>query len=258
MQNPNDFDKLPTSTVNQARLQVYQWTRRPEYREVVIETSWGRARIEGKLGQAHAHMMEAICWNAIDWGRNDKTGQLTVLVDPYQIRLSMSKDTEYSFQQMGKLINELRKATIQLSSHSWNVDHIIGGFIDLVQAADSKKNNPWGGERNLWQVTINTAYVRLFDIDIHLHYDPGPIARLTNGITQAIVRHILTHKTQPTGGWHLDTLIKLVGAECAGGKVRRRRAEILEDLPILETLGINITNMRVTTTNFFNQRAPYA
>ncbi|MGC9127819.1 MAG: hypothetical protein ACP5GA_03695, partial [Acidithiobacillus sp.] len=44
---------VPTSTVHQARLRIFQPTRRPVALEQVIETSWGRIRVKGRLGQQH-------------------------------------------------------------------------------------------------------------------------------------------------------------------------------------------------------------
>lgn len=60
----------------------------------------------------------------------------------------------------------------------------------------------------------------LLEQDLFLYYEPTLIARLQYGISQAVARFVLTHKCDPAGGWHLDTLIKAVsGDECSGQRI---------------------------------------
>ncbi|ENZ8021142.1 ABC transporter ATPase, partial [Escherichia coli] len=51
----------PTSTSAQARVMLYQASQRPSLMEADwMETSFGRCRIKGRLGQRHADVVEAI------------------------------------------------------------------------------------------------------------------------------------------------------------------------------------------------------
>src|SRR5690554_1146804 len=83
------LEQLPTSTAHQARLQLYQPTRRPKWAERVIETPWGTATVRGKIGQVHADIVESICRHAEDHRIVAATGHLQVLVDPYKVRVSV-------------------------------------------------------------------------------------------------------------------------------------------------------------------------
>lgn len=67
-------------------------------------------------------------------------------------------------------------------------------------------------------------------------------------ISQAVARHVLSHRTQPVGGWHIDTLIAAVtaGAVQAGSTaIRDRRREVLRDAPALLESGLLIDGSRV-------------
>ncbi|MCU8035687.1 MULTISPECIES: hypothetical protein [unclassified Shewanella] len=56
---------VPTSTVLQARVMLYQPSLRPkEMQGDWISTSFGRCRVNGRLGQRHADVVEAIMYTA--------------------------------------------------------------------------------------------------------------------------------------------------------------------------------------------------
>lgn len=55
----------PTSTSAQARVMLYQPSQRPRLRESDwTDTSFGRCRVAGRLGQRHADIVEAILYCA--------------------------------------------------------------------------------------------------------------------------------------------------------------------------------------------------
>ncbi len=85
-----------------------------------------------------------------------------------------------------------------------------------------------------------------------LTLSPGPVARLQHGISQAVARHILTHKHDPSGGLHMDTLIRAVcGKEAGSMTLRNYRRRLKEDAGLLLEIGIEINNSymvkRITT-----------
>ena len=67
-------------------------------------------------------------------------------------------------------------------------------------------------------------------------------------ISQAVARHVLSHRTQPVGGWHIDTLIAAVTAgtvQAGSTAIRHRRREVLSDAPALLESGILIDGGRL-------------
>ena len=102
-----------------------------------------------------------------------------------------------------------------------------------------------GRRRELWRVRLGVALVMLLEHDLKLYYNPTPIARLQHGITQAIVRHILSHKHQPAGGWLVDTLINAVAGSTNSQDLRNARRRLKEEAEGLRDFGIEIDGDRV-------------
>lgn len=244
----NGKKRLPTTTCTQARVRLYQPSQRPRTRKGEwLETSFGRGRVTGRLGQRHADLVEAFLYNA-ERTRYLQDGGVELLVDPARIRKTMS-DGRYSHKQIQKLLAELRAAVIEVEApilmHSTG-DRIVGGLIDHVVPSSKTRRDPLtGGERPLWRVRLGVALVMLLKHDLSLHYDPAPIARLKHGISQAVARHILSHKLTPVGGWWLDTLIKAVAGTMKSQATRDARRRIKDDVEGLQKIGIVIDGDRV-------------
>lgn len=234
----------PTSTAAQARVRLYQPSQRPEIRrDEWLETSFGRCKVSGRLGQRHADVVEAILYCA-EKRRDVSDGGVELLVDPARVRKTLS-DSRYSFAQIEKLLAELRSVTVTIETPRFDFP-IIGGLIDHVIPSPMTRRDPLtGGERNLWRVRLGVALVMLLEHDLSLYYDPAPIARLQHGISQAVARHILSHKTEPTGGWYLDTTIKAVAGEMPSEAMRKARLRLKEDAEALKALGIEIDGDRI-------------
>lgn len=233
----------PTSTVLQARVMIYQPTQRPrEYKGKWIETSFGRCRVTGRLGQRHADIVESILYVA-ERRREVSDGGIELLIDPANLRRALS-DNQYSYGRIKKLMVDLRAATVEIVTPELEQsgDSIIGGLIDHVLPSSMVRRDPLtGGKRNLWRVRLGVALVMLLERDLSLYYSPIPIARLQHGISQAIVRHILTHRHDPAGGWHLHTLIRAVGSDSVSNMtLRNYRRRLKEDAAGLIQLGIEI------------------
>ncbi len=234
--------KVPTTTVHQSRLQVFQPTRRPKDVERTILTPWGEAKISGKIGQVHADIIEAMCKNAKDHRVTD-TGQIQLLVDPYVVRKSVGGGKPYSGDTLWRMIQELRKTSIELSAPAQRI-RVMGGVIDMVEESIQVTSHN-GEKRHLWRVTLSPAYAALVAGDLPLHYDPAPLAQIESGISQAVARHIMTHRDQPEGGWSLDNLIKAVGSGNTPVELRNRRREVNQDAENLLRLGITVRDGRV-------------
>jgi hypothetical protein len=237
--------RLPTSTAHQARLQIYQPTRRPSECTRTIQTPWGIAKITGKLGQGHADFVEAVLRNASAW-REVGEGQLQVRVDPHRVRVSMGGGKKASYEQMWSVARDVKRASINLvAALRDRTLRIEGGIIDLVKESSLRVPDPSGTDRALWEVTFNVAYVQLLGKDLQLHYDPLPLARLTTGVAQAIARFVVTHQRQPEGGWRVDNLIDAVGAGETPQARRDRRRELKRDADGLDALGVVLAGDRV-------------
>ncbi|MGN9496584.1 hypothetical protein ACTMQ1_16540 [Pseudomonas syringae pv. aptata] len=235
---------VPTSTTALARVRLYQPSQRPQHRQGDwIDTSFGRCRVVGRLGQRHADTVEAVLYCA-ERQRPVSDGGAELLVDPAQVRKTIS-DSRYSFTQIEKLFVELRAATITIETPQFDFP-IIGGLIDHVIPSSKTRPDPLtGGQRNLWRVRLGVALVMLLEHDLSLFYDPAPIARLQHGISQAVARHVLSHKVEPTGGWYLDTLIAAVAGPVPSKAMRDARFRLREDTDKLKALGLTIDGNRV-------------
>lgn len=237
----------PTSTTAQARVVLYQPSQRPRLREGDwAETSFGRCRVTGRLGQRHCDLVEAILYCA-ERRRDVSDGGVELLVDPARVRKTLS-DSRYSFTQIEKLLAELRAATIVIETPQFDFP-IIGGLIDHVIPSPMTRPDPLtGGERNMWRVRLGVALVMLLEHDLSLYYDPAPIARLQHGISQAVARHILTHKFEPAGGWYLDTAITAVAGKVSGSNLWNARNRLREDAEGLRAIGLEVENDRIRKT----------
>lgn len=237
--------QVPTSTAHQARLQLYQPTRRPQWLERVITTAWGKATVRGKIGQVHADIIEAICRHAEDHRIIPATGHMQILVDPYRVRVSVGGGKPYAKDTLWRMLTELREVSVTLEVQAQGI-RILGGILDRVEESPATRmNRVTGKPRQLWRVTLDPAFAVLLHEDLHLHYDPAPLAKIETGVAQAIARHILTHRDQPSGGWLIDTLIRAVGAEGNNEAMRNRRREIKACTESLKNVGLIVEEDRI-------------
>ncbi|MDA8375660.1 MAG: hypothetical protein M0Z50_01045 [Planctomycetia bacterium] len=238
-------DKLPTATAHQSRLRLFQPTRRPKSIEEVIKTPWGTIRIKGRLGQAHANILEAMLSHCEKHAKLED-GRIKLLIDPYQI---MKTANQTSWSTFKKNLDDLMQAIIEIKEP----DHLkcIGHLIDHIDKAvrsdgtSITKHNPLGGEREMWRVEIGKAGTMLIESDLKLFYKTQIIASLKYGISQAVARHILTHKTEPNGGWKVDVLIFALCPNIPSYSLKDRRNELAEDAPGLLATGLKIENKRI-------------
>lgn len=237
----------PTSTVTQARVMLYQASQRPCRREGEwLDTSFGRCRVTGRLGQRHADLVEAVLYCA-ERRRDVSDGGVELLVDPARLRKTLS-DSRYSMTQIQKLLADLRAATVEIETPELmrSGERIIGGLVDHVVPSPMRRSNPLtGGERYLWRVRLGVALVMLLNRDLDLYYDPSPIARLQHGVSQAVARHVLSHRNEPAGGWHLDTVISAVAAPLSAKAMRDARFRLREDSENLSRIGLSIDGDRI-------------
>jgi hypothetical protein len=246
---------FPTTTAHTVRLRMFQATRRPKLHEEVIVTSWGKVRVKGRLGQQHADVFEAICYER-EKRAELEDGRIKLLVDPAKVRRRSRQTSGTGLDANGKgttlqrIIDDLQQVIIEIiePAHLACQGHLIDHIDRAVRSNGTPltRRNPLGGERALWRVEIGKAFCKLVATDIWVGYDPGPLARLRHGGSQAVARHVLTHKTQPAGGWTLDRLIRtVVGEEIGEQTLRDARRFIRADASALREIGIEIDGNRV-------------
>ncbi len=234
---------VPTSTAIQVRILLWQPTQRPVYQNGVWNTTaWGRCRVTGRLGQRHADITETML-SVAEKRRMVEDGGVELLVDPAKVRRNLS-DSGYSHSRMWSLLREIMAATVEIETKNFRA---LGHLIDDVIESPATRPDPLtGGIRHLWRVRLGKLLVALLEIDLPLYYDPAPIARLEHGISQAIARHCLSHKTQPRGGWTIDGLIQTVSRQPLPPQVQRKAKFLLKaDSEDLNKIGIIIDGDRV-------------
>lgn len=241
---PTGNKAVPTTTALQARLLIYQPSQRPRKRAGDwLPTSYGRCRVTGRLGQRHADLVEAVMYCA-EAAREVSDGGVELLVDPARIRTTLS-DSRYSLSRIQHLFAELRAAVIEIEANGQD-ERIIGGLVDHVIPSTATRHDPLtGGERPLWRVRLGVALVMLLDRDVKLYRDPAPIARLEHGVSQAVARHVLSHRHAPKGGWMLDTLIRAVAGDLKPAAIRKARSRVRSDAEGLLEIGILVESDRV-------------
>ena len=237
-----EFKKL-TSTVLQARLRLFQASQRPaELHGEWFETSYGKCRIEGRLGQRHADLLSSILISTEKY-RLTNDGGVEVLIDPYVIRKGMSDSHQYSYSQFKLLLKDLATALITLDSPTIKT---TGHLIDYYDEEKLPRFKPLTqGDRSPFVIKIGKVLAKLISEDYPLFYNPEPLTRLKYGISQAVARFILTHSSEPNGGWKIDETIRHVTGVIRSDQLRKHRERIRADQAILATLGIVLDDDRL-------------
>jgi len=235
--------KVPTSTVHQSRLQIFQATRRPVPIEQTLETAWGKVRIKGRLGQQHADLLEAI----MHTGERPKglmDGRIKLLVDQHKL----SKITRLESATLRRTIDDLMQALLEIREpeHLAGIGHLVD-HIDFARRADGSyvtvpdplcRARQKDGGRKLWKVELGKVLCQMIEADMWRSRDPVHIASLRHGISQAVARHVLSHAPGTCKNWQVDTLIKAVASALTPQDFRNRRREIREDEGALAALGV--------------------
>lgn len=238
---------LPTATVHESRLRLFQATRRPKMIETFQETSWGRVRIRGKLGQQHADLLESIR-HCAEAQMIDQIGRIKLLVDPARVR----KITGQEGATLQRDLDDLLSVVIEIlePEHLRCVGHLID-HVGKAQRGDGTyvtRSNPLGGrggQRYLWRVTIGEAAMHMLAADLRIDYDPEAMAKIDHGVTAAVVRLARTHRDEPAGGWTLDGLIMAVAGNLSDQALRDRRRELRADAQVLESMGLRLDGDRL-------------
>ena len=238
---------FPTTTAHAIRLCLFQPTRRPVMlKGERVDTPWGEVKIWGRIGQQHADVLEAICFEREKRG-DLEDGRIKLLVDPARVRRKARQTSGSTFATVLKELEQVVIEIVQPAKFACS-----GHLIDHIDKAMSSDGTPitrhdplTGGKRNLWRVELGKAFCKLVAGDIWIGYDPASIATLQHGVSQAIARHVLSHKTMPRGGWKLDALIRTISGDLSDQRRKDRRRDVRADVDALAQIGIRIEAERV-------------
>ena len=251
------LEKLPTTTASQIRTRIYQATRRPVHlTSSIILTNFGVVSVTGRLGQVHCDVMESICYCAEGLVVMED-GRYKLLVDLFNVR----NNARVGGEMLHRMIVELMSAVVEVRKSTSITDCIrMGHLIDFAGHATNSRGevltrkNPLGGLRPLWRVELGKASTDLFDFDkIKLHYDPYDIAQMRHGVSQAVIRHALTHSVIPHGGWFINTLIESVCGPISKQKLKNRRSELRDDASNFVKLGFRIVGEKFRKIDLVEQ-----
>lgn len=234
--------ELPTTTACQSRLCLFQPSIKPEPIKSEFETSWGKVKIDGKLGQKHQSVIEAILASQLE--KVDLAdGKMKVLVDPYAIKkLAKLSNNE----QLDAILNDIMKTVLIVKPNSFKKEfrgHFINDVVvnplnddgEIIYADRKNRSNLKKGviskDRALWEVYLGLPLIELLKSDIPFYRSPEKISQLKYGAAQAVVRFCETHNFKlPNGGYTLDFLLTVICGNNAKPEVLRKKKYELKNL----------------------------
>lgn len=239
-------ESIPTGTALMYRVPIFQPAIQPAARVGEwFGTKWGRARVSGRLGQRHASALESVMRAAVS-DEITETGGVVITVDLARTRMLMG--AHYSFGQMDVLLRELMAAEVEVESPSVRA---LGRLINTIV----KPRRGAGRAERYWRIELGALFIALATGDLNLHWNPSRYCKpLRYGISQAIARHLATHRDQPMGGWRLDDLVARVAGKGTAADARRRGAgnwlskrkrEVQADSEGLKKLGLKLKDGRI-------------
>lgn len=255
------------TTAAQCRISIFQPTRIPVHRIDEVETPYGRAVVQGRLGMRHKDFIECSKLTAVEQGI-DAAGRYCCITDPNVLRTAMSIGrSRICWQQMKDLAEELRTCKIQdLEIYSRPGFGIItSGILDSVVyqgvgAIEARPGTRRGSgpcsSRELWKIAFSEAWTQLFQHDIQISYGGclPQIVALRHGVSQAVARFMLSH--QPGASYSIKQALEIVGA-ARPETLRHRVKELLSDEEALDQMGIKIQKVNLTLASFLaGQRKP--
>lgn len=278
---------IPTSTAIMARIPLFEPTRKPayaknithdengvkllkeitrvvDYTERVVKYELGEAKITGRLGQAHANVLESIMYNITDIISFDDTSML-VEVDVHRLRVSVGGGKKCNLDELDILIKELMAVVVDIKFRDFRIrGHLIDSVINDQKDVEnplSRINKISDQKKSIFKVKIGAAYMQIMDYDkIKINRDPSLIASLKSGVSQAVARLCSTHRDSPAAGWIIDNMIAKVGAAKfdENGKLnsqdmRNRRREIKNDKEGMSKCGIIVDGNRIHLNKSINK-----
>lgn len=194
------------SSVSASRLAIF-W---PSLKKVPVgvwegENKWGKYRVEGKLSQTHRTILDSILAFHIVCKRlhneDDSPGGAVFIVNPYEITNSVGMTTRRDWFK--NVLADLKQASIMIVING-REHHasIVSEYEDMEEGFFKTMPDPKDKTRAtkvkipLMRITISSAWLKILDETLVVHYAPlvRQVARLKSGISQSLVRLMLTHQ----------------------------------------------------------------
>jgi hypothetical protein len=240
------LDSVGVATESLNRLPVFQPTMKPREEVRVFENKYGKLLVKGRLGQPHKNLLETILWKKElhDYFRDGDTRYLKVLYDKQKVRkyLSQSQKSKYSQERYEALLEDMMRTIITLETEKVKIQGplIIEINDSPVLRTVASKSPIIPNQVPLTTIKFGAIATALLEKELKFTYDPKPVMKLSSGISQALVRYLLTHRSHPQAGYHLRELIANLIENAEGQKWKDIKKALKEDAKLLETIGIAI------------------
>ena len=206
------------------------------------ETPWGTVTVEGRLGEIHRKVLDAIFADHLQSQRLD-TGACAFLTDPY--RIEKTANIAANPKWLLGIFEDMRKAKVELWDKTTGLRHWAGILCEYHESPRARADMPGGaltGDRPLYAVVVSAAWMRVFDSSLIMKYQRllPTINQIKDGATHAMALHILTHQA---GSFVVDEVLAHIGAFRATTSDRHRRrlrATVLAETDRLAALGIHL------------------
>jgi len=246
-----DHIGVATETLN--RVPIFEASMKPRKGTRVFEGKYGMVAVEGRLGQAHKTLLETILWkkelhdyiytDQFFLGGKIRVKYLKVLYDREKVRKYLAQGKgKYSKERYGVLLDDMMSAKLTLNIKGEMVKGPL--IIDLYDSPTFKSINTKSPiipkKVKLTTIVLGSIATALIDNEIKFTYNPKPIMSLSSGVSQALVRFLLTHQNHPVAGYHLKQLVKNLDCPTEGGEWYDIKRALKRDAEQLEILGVVI------------------
>ena len=242
----------PISTGVLCRGDIFAPERKGQSRIREVRTPVCTTRVEGRLHQRHAALLEGILDHAENLSLTEDGGW-NVTVAPYVLRLDLGGGTLCAQADLTSLMEDLCTARVDLSRFTvasrwveWmngrRAQSVSGSLLlgwtaeemRLARREPDEDGNPVAKTqsmpRQIWRVHVSPATVSIFGHDpLKLLPQPSrvPLILLKTGVAMAVARWALSQDSQAAGGWKPDTLVaKVCGTGLPSQTLRKRRADL--------------------------------
>jgi hypothetical protein len=240
-----DLESLGVTSESQNRLPLFEPTLRPTYRKRVFENKYGKLLVEGRLGQNHKNLLEMILWKNEFHLFIEEDGKLHLKVayDEAKIRKYLSQETKYSYETYKRLIKDMIQTYIELKTKKLEIQGTL--LMEVYKSSSvikpvESKSPIIPTKAPLKVAKFGAVGTALMEKELKFTYNPKLIASLDNGISQALVRYLRTHKRHPKSGYHLRELIGNLTENTEGQDWWNIKRFLKKDAEKLEALGITI------------------
>jgi len=240
-------EDIGVATERLNRLPIFEPTLRAEFQVRTFESKHGRLFVEGRLGQNHKSLLEAILYKRKIFKRyKDEKGNthIKVLYNEYEVRKYLSEGSIYSHERYKKLIEDMKQVYIKIEKEERIIEGklITNKTTSNKYSKQTKSNLPSlkGKKINYGVLELGDVITQLILEEFCFTYNPKPIISLNNGISQALVRYLRTYTRHPTAGYHLKPLIEALTGEIENKRWWKTREYLKEDAKRLESFGVVI------------------